>query len=101
MNVNRYYDDAILEGVRKVEPLGYDKVALIGDDEIMMVGEGVHRDILLDLERNNREQNRRFLYSYGLVDFVNLKLYSNNTVSKVLTITYSHVTLYNISQVAP
>lgn len=29
--LNRYYDDAVVEGIRDVESLGYDKIALIGD----------------------------------------------------------------------
>ena len=52
VEVNRYYDDTMLEGVRKVEPLGFDKVALLGDDEVMVVGEGVNQNILLEMERN-------------------------------------------------
>lgn len=38
LKLNRYYDDSFLEGIRDVEPLGYDKVALIGDEQAIVIG---------------------------------------------------------------
>ena len=67
----------------------------------MVVGEGIHRDVLFDMESLKKEQNRRFLYSFGLIDFINLKLFSNATSSKVLTLTNSHISLYQVNQTPP
>jgi hypothetical protein len=31
LKLNRYYDDAFLEGIRSVQSLGYDKIVLMGE----------------------------------------------------------------------
>ena len=99
--VNRYFDDASLEGVRKVEALGFDKVALIGDDELMMLGEGINQNVILDLERRNKEQNRHILYTYNLIDVLSLDSFSTPSTTHILTVTPWHVALSNIKQVPP
>ena len=86
VKINRFYDDFTTEGVRKVEPLGYDKMVLIGDGSFTILGEAVNRHLLLDLNRKKKVQTN-YAYSWlGLIDFVNLKEFSSATESCILTV---------------
>ncbi len=47
--LNRYYDESLLEGIRNVQGLGFDKIVLVGDEEVILIGEAVNRNTLLKL----------------------------------------------------
>lgn len=58
-----------MEGIRRVKQLGYDKMALIGDEEVKIIGQSVNRNTLLELLKNkNKEQTNELFYSLGLID---------------------------------
>lgn len=37
MVLNRFYDDSVIEGVRDVQYLGFDKIAVIGDEQSLII----------------------------------------------------------------
>ena len=99
--VNRYYDDSFVEGIRKVEPIGYDKMALIGDEDILILGEAVNRYVLLDLEAKNQEQIKQDFFAFGLVEIINMRELSTSTQSSILAITKTDLILVRIEQEEP
>jgi hypothetical protein len=46
----------MLEGIRDVKSLGLDKILLIGDEEVVLIGQAVNRNVLLDLQRFKKQQ---------------------------------------------
>lgn len=47
--LNRFYDEGFLSGVRDVQSIGYDKISLIGDEQAIVIGEAINRNLLIDL----------------------------------------------------
>lgn len=99
--LNRYYDDAVVEGIRDVESLGYDKIALIGDEQAIIIGEGINRNVLLDLAKAHTTQNYDYAYSFSLVDFYFLDQFSTPQHSTILAVGESSVSIYVITYEPP
>ena len=56
VSLNRFYDDRTVDGIRKVEPFGLDKIILMGGDTALIIGEAVNRNVLLDLAKQSKIQ---------------------------------------------
>lgn len=62
--VNRYYTDNDIPGIRNVRKLGESKMILLGDDEVLLQGYGINRNILMDYGRE--QPHVRYWFYKGL-----------------------------------
>ena len=68
----------------------------------MVIGEAVNRNTLIEIqERQYIEQHRAIMFTNHLIDFINLKRYSNATFSRILTLTPTHFSFFDIVQNPP
>lgn len=95
--INRYYDDVLVQGIWKAETLSYDKIALIGDEVVLVLGEAVNRNFLLDqiLETGQTQTTQEF-YSFNLLDIHPLLEYSDKNTEVILVISLDSLEIYSV-----
>ena len=100
--LNQYYDDRTVEGIRDVIELGKDKIFLIGDNEGQVVGEGINRNILLDLVEQGKVQRKDFFYvPKNILSIINIKNRATYHKSNLLLVEKYSIKVIRVKQNPP
>lgn len=70
----------------------------MGDDEIMVIGHSINRNLLTNL---SRRQNRQIYLSYGILEFDVIESISNPRQAYIVGITLHHLILIVLNQKSP
>ncbi len=79
-----------------MEPLGFDKIALIGDEEAIIIGEAVNRNVLLDLKNKGSSQLKQNVYSFGMIDAFYLPQFSSPDKTVVLSVGFDSLQIIKV-----
>lgn len=79
-----------------MESLGFDKIALIGDEEAIIVGEAVNRNVLLELQSRGSSQLKQNVYSFGMIDAFYLPQFSTADKSVVLSVGFDSLQIIKV-----
>lgn len=84
LSLNRYYASEDIQGRAVARRLGYGKMAIVTDSDIRMMGYGLNREVLLDLD--NPQPDFTFLIKFGL-DIKTLPSSSNELITSAIILT--------------
>lgn len=72
-------------------------MALIGDEQAIIIGEAVNRNTLLDLADRNTEQNYEYAYSFSLQDLYYIPHYSTPQHSIIFVVGDNSISVHKLT----